>query len=114
MLTLLSLRVGVCVCVGVHAGVCVGCVAQTCMCTRLMCMCGYGVDVCVWIYVYVCVVCNGLGAAGCRHDGLTAAGGKLLGVKGDEAGGQGAWCGGLKGGGKGRGRCGREYVCGGV
>ena len=91
-----------CVFVGVHAGVCVGCVAQTCMCTRLMictCMCGYAVYgvygrgcvgcmcvgacvcvcvdmrcICVCVCMCVCVVCNGLGAAGCRHDGLTAAG----------------------------------------
>ena len=52
---------------------------------------------CVCAYVYVCVVCNGLGAAGCRHDGLTSAGGKLLGVRGDEVGGQGVWCGGVGG-----------------
>ena len=45
---------------------------------------------CIYVYacVYVCVVCNGLGAAGCRHDGLTAAGCKLLGVKGDEVAGK--------------------------
>ena len=70
---------------------------------------------CVCAYVYVCVVCNGLGAAGCRHDGLTATGGKLLGVRGGEVGGQGVWCGGV--GGITRwddGGCGREYVCGGV
>jgi len=42
----------------------------------------------VFVCVCVCVVCNGLGAAGCRHDGLTAAGGKLLGVRGDEVGGK--------------------------
>ena len=43
---------------------------------------------CMCMYVGACVVCNGLGAAGCRHDGLTAAGGKLLGVRGDEVGGK--------------------------
>ena len=57
-------------------------------------VCGWICDVYVYVSVRVFVVCNGLGAAGCWHDGLTSAGGKLLGVKGE--GGvraKGAWVG---------------------
>ena len=49
-------------CVGVHAGVCVGCVAQTCMCTRLM-----FVHVCVDMQ---CMVCMGEGVGLCLCVGV--------------------------------------------
>ena len=60
-------------------------------------VCGWICDVYVYVSVRVFVVCNGLGAAGCRHDGLTAAGGKLLGVRGDEVGGKACGVGGYGG-----------------